>query len=54
MRTVTNKSAVYFNHLLYTIRLNPITKEHDLRLTNFKNLGFILLGRWDHKVIVCI
>ena len=54
MRTITNKSAVYFYQILYTIRLDPITKDNDLRLTNLKNLGFILLGRWDPKVIVCI
>jgi hypothetical protein len=45
---------VYFNQILYTIRLDPITKDNDLRLNILKNLEFILLGRWNHKVIVCI
>jgi hypothetical protein len=45
---------VYFNQKLYTVRLDPITKDNDLRLNILKNLEFILLGRLDHKVIVCI
>ena len=45
---------VYFNQIIYTIRLDPITKDNDLRLNILKNLEFILLGRWDHKEPVCI
>jgi hypothetical protein len=45
---------VKFKQIIYTIRLDPITQDNDLRLNILKNLEFILLGRWDHKVIVCI